>query len=258
MSSYRNSNLKTAWEIIQKVENWPTAWGLRIFRKSAGVRLLRLRTGLQMVCRGNSRDWDVFHELFFAGGYGAALRFLADQPDEPIVIDLGGNIGLFALLASQSHPMAKVFSYEPGPPNARFFEINRLLNPRLLDRIFLTQAAVGANSRTEDWYFDEMNPGGSGFFAGGNLKFSVPVQAFSQIIESLGKPVDLVKIDIEGAEYELFLESPPQCWERVRAISLELHDDPKSRISRSSFLDLIRQLGFQVKEESVVSLFLHR
>jgi FkbM family methyltransferase len=258
MDSYRKNKLGTAWEITRKIENWPTAWGLRLFRKRAGLRLLKLRKGLQVVCRGNSRDWDVFHELFFAGGYEAALRYLANLSGAPKVLDLGGNIGLFALLAARSHPLANIFSYEPGPPNARLFEVNRLLNPELMDRIALSQAAVGAQDRVAEWYFDEKNPGGSGFFAGGNHRFPVTVHAFDRIVESLANPLDLVKMDIEGAEYEVFLKSPPQTWKKIKAVALELHEDPQGLIPRERCLEVIRRLGFQVKEESVISLFLYR
>lgn len=49
---YRRNKLKTVWDITQKVENWPTALGLRLRRKRTGLRLLNLRDGLNILCRG--------------------------------------------------------------------------------------------------------------------------------------------------------------------------------------------------------------
>jgi len=48
------------------------------------------------------------HELYFAGSYGRAMQFLKNLPGEPVVLDLGGNIGLFSLLAAQTHPAARI------------------------------------------------------------------------------------------------------------------------------------------------------
>jgi len=44
------------------------------------------------------------HELYFAGSYGRAMQFLKNLPGEPVVLDLGGNIGLFSLLAHRHIP----------------------------------------------------------------------------------------------------------------------------------------------------------
>jgi FkbM family methyltransferase len=258
MQEYRSNKLKTAWEICRRIENWPTAWGLRLRRHHPGLRLLAFRDGFNVACRGGSRDWDVVHELFFAGGYHRAMQFLKQQSGAPVVLDLGGNIGTFALLAARSHAQARGFSYEPGPPNFRMFEMNRLANPALMNRIELRREAVGGHTRDTEWTFDEANPGGSGFYATGGSKFAVRVTAFAEVLKSLPGPVALAKIDIEGAEFELLEETPLDVWRNVGAVSLELHDDPAGRFSREQFLERFRSIGFKVEEESVVSLFLHR
>src|ERR1017187_10155072 len=116
VSTYRRNKLRTVMEIVRRIENWPTAIALRLFRKRPGLRLLAFRQGINIVCRRDTRDWDVIHELFFAGSYGRAFQYLAEQSDTPRVLDLGGNIGLFSLLAASFHKKAKVIAFEPGPP----------------------------------------------------------------------------------------------------------------------------------------------
>lgn len=257
MQEYRSNKLKTAWEICRRIENWPTAWGLRL-NPRPGLRLLAFRDGLNVACRAGSYDWAVVHELLFAGGYQRALQFLKQRLDTPVVLDLGGNIGVFALIAARTNTRARVFSYEPGPPNYRIFEINRLANQNLMNSIELRREAVGGHSRDTEWTFDEANPGASGLYSQVGKKFPVRVKAFSEVLESLPAPVALVKIDIEGAEFELLDETPEKAWRNVDAISLELHDDPAGRFSRQNFLMRFRNLGFKAIEESVCSLFLHR
>ncbi len=113
--------------------------GMRLRQQRPGLRLLNFRNGMNIACRGGTRDWDIVHELYFAGSYGRAMQFLKALPGEPAVLDLGGNIGLFSLLAAKTHPSARIYTYEPGPPNYQMFELNCLANPGLSDPHSLVQ-----------------------------------------------------------------------------------------------------------------------
>jgi FkbM family methyltransferase len=229
---------------------------MRLQRHKAGLQLLRFRDGLNVVCRGGTRDWDVIHELLFAGSYSRAMAHLRGQPGAPVVLDLGGNIGLFSLLAARTHAAAEVFAFEPGPPNYRLFEMNRLANPTLTERIHLSKEAVSGETRSVEWFFDEANPGGSGLFATEGKKFTVQLRAFTEVIPS--GLVALAKIDIEGAEFELLENTPAEAWQRIGALSLELHDDPRGKVTQQAFLDRMKSFGFTIEEESVCTFFLHR
>ncbi|MEO6034881.1 MAG: FkbM family methyltransferase [Verrucomicrobiota bacterium] len=258
MQAYTNNKLKTAWEITRKIKNWPDAFDLRLRRTRKGLRLLSFRDGLNVICRGDSRDWDVVHELLFAGGYGRAFSYLKNLKGNPVVLDLGGNIGLFSLAAALAHKNAQIYAYEPGPPNYRMFEMNCLLNAEIGERIHLRKEAVAGETRTMQWHFDALNPGGSGLFAGNGNSFPVQVRSFAEVIHSLPGSVGLAKIDIEGAEFELLEKTSPEIWGRVSAVSLELHDDPEGRVKQKDFLDRMVGFGFRMEEESVCSYFFHR
>jgi FkbM family methyltransferase len=255
---YSRNKLKTAWDITRKIRNWPDAFDLRIRRKRKGLKLLSFRDGLDVVCRGNSRDWDVVHELLFAGGYGRAFSHLRSLKGNPIVLDLGGNIGLFSLTAASTHPTAQIFAYEPGPPNYRMFEINCLLNAEISSRIQLRKEAVAGETRLTEWHFDADNPGGSSLFGSQGNTFQVQVRSFAEVVASLPDKVALAKIDIEGAEFELLEKTPPETWKKISAISLELHEDPQGRMKQKEFIDRFAAFGFQIEEETVCSYFLHR
>src|SRR5689334_4456840 len=76
VQKYRSNKLRTALEMRQRIENWPAAWALRIDRQRTGLSLLRFRDGTNVICRGGTRDWDVVHELMFAGSYAKAFALL--------------------------------------------------------------------------------------------------------------------------------------------------------------------------------------
>lgn len=259
MADYNRNKIKTARQIIQRIENWPAAIAMRLFRRQKmGLRLLAFRDGLNVVLRAGTRDWDVLHEILFAGGYARAFEFAAQAPAGSSVLDLGGNIGLFSLSCARRIPNARIFTYEPGPPNYRIFEANCLVNPDLGSRIELRRAAVGGTTREDNWSFDEANPGGSSLFGKQGKPCRVKISAFADVIMNLPKPIALVKIDVEGAEFEILEQTPPQVWHEINAISLELHDDPSGKVNQGDFLVKMRALGFTIEEESVCSFFLHR
>ncbi len=55
--------------------------------------------------------------------------------------------------------------------------------------------------------------------------------------------IDLLKIDIEGAEWELFEECPPDVLAQVRAIAIEIH--PKEGRTTSDLFERIAAAGFR-------------
>jgi FkbM family methyltransferase len=179
-------------------------------------------------------------------------------PGPATIIDLGGNIGLFSLLTARQRTDISVHAFEPGPPNYRIFEMNLLANPALAERIHLHREAVAGANETVNWFFDEQNPGGSSLFGTSGKSFAVNVRAFADVLTSIGKSVDLVKIDIEGAEFDLLRGTPAPVWERVQNISLELHDDPRGEMTQSQFFDRMKSFGYSIEEENVCSCFLRR
>ncbi len=258
-TQYRRNKVRTFFDIVRRIDNWPTAVEMRLRRKQTGLRLLSFRDGLSVLCRAGSRDWPVIHELLFAGGYDHALKFLREAREPATVLDLGGNIGLFSLLAAAQRSDVTVHAFEPGPPNYRLFEMNRLANPDSSDRIHLHREAVAGKSATMNWFFDELNPGGSSLYGkGGGQSFSVRIRAFSEVVATISSPITLAKIDIEGAEFDLVRDTDPRVWQNVSSIALELHDDPSRKMTQAQFLDYFKAQGYSIEEESVCSYFLRR
>ncbi|MGH8101032.1 MAG: FkbM family methyltransferase [Chthoniobacterales bacterium] len=257
-AEYKHNKFITALEIVRLIENWPAAWTMRINRSGEGLRLLRFRSGLNLVCRGGTRDWDVIHELVFAKSYERALRHLSLLHAETTVIDLGGNIGLFSLLAAQRVPSATIEVFEPGPPNLRILEMNLLANPQMGKRIHVHREAVAGKSRVAKWFFDLDNPGGSSLFGTGETGTDVKIRSLSDVVRQFAGRIDLIKIDIEGAEYEIIEQTPAEIWQLIPALSLELHNDPKQRMSNGEFLDRMIEFGYRVEPERVCSFFLTR
>ena len=258
MQPYGRNKFKTTLDIVRRIDNWPAAVGMRLRQHKPGLQLLRFRDDLNVICRGRSRDWDVIHELLFMNSYARALKAIREAKAPVTVIDLGGNIGLFSLLAARQRPDVTIHAFEPGPPNYRIFEMNLLANPSLGERIHLHREAVGGANNTVTWFFDEQNPGGSSLYGTSGQPFTVKIRSFEDVLSSLPGPIGLVKIDIEGAEFELLEKTPAKAWSGISNIAFELHDDPRRRMTREQFLERIKSLGFIGEGESVSTNFLRR
>lgn len=167
-------------------------------------------------------------------------------------VDVGANIGWFsANAAGLVGPAGRVFSFEPRVDSfralSRTFEDNNFM-----DRGVLTNAAVGeeAGEVSIGWTPQLGNPGGTwtlpyeelenDFRASGAELQRAPVVVLDDVIGDA--PVDLLKIDIEGAE-PIALRGAKQLLQRQRpTILCELNPILLQKVSRTRPQDFIRSV----------------
>lgn len=261
MHRYKFRKSVTALRLVQLFSNWPTAFRLWLgkWRTDAHpARLLRMRSGLKFFCREGTSDWNTIMELFVADEYKLAMDYLGGLPARPFVVDLGANVGLFSLMCAHAHSAATVRAYEPAPPNCDQFRANISLNESLKERVTLCQAAVGPETGRIRLCYEESAPASANVFASTGKLFNVEVVSFKDVLSEISGRVDLLKIDIEGAEYELLRGADRELWTRIDAVALELHDDPSGRMTRSEFLKQMSTLGFRARKGPFISLLLTR
>lgn len=110
-----------------------------------------------------------------------------------VVLDVGANVGIYTLLAAKRG--ARVFAIEADPNNVRLLRHHLDING-LTDRVTVFEMAATDRQQTITLYRDPTNSGHSNVFSGVDAT-SVP----GDTIDSLDlPPVDVCKMDIEGAE----------------------------------------------------------
>ena len=176
-----------------------------------------LPSGVMVHLRHNSRDVDMLNEIFGKGCYDPPPGPVADTlKSGPIrVLDLGGNIGLFAAYALGRWEVAAVRSYEPDPVNSR-----------------LLSATIAANDTAGRWSLQQnavSNRSGTLWFVPGRLAESRMAEAHEDGIEvpmvdlyDVDHDVELLKMDIEGAEWSIITD-PRLPTLRARTIVMEWH-----------------------------------
>ncbi len=161
-------------------------------------------------------DLPVYYEIFLGRGYDAALRQLAP---EPTVIDLGAHVGLFALRTKMMRPGARVVSVEPAGDNAELWRRN---TADLYD-VHLEEAAYHP---TEPSLLLEASGLGHSYrtrVTGGGTAV-VPAVSLGELIAKHGiDGVDMIKVDIEGAEGAIVGSDDERMLARSRQLILEVH-----------------------------------
>jgi len=168
--------------------------------------------------RPGTSDLRVFRQIFFKREY----RCLDDLHDARLVVDCGANVGYASVYFLSRFPNAEVYAIEPDAGNAAFARRN--LAP-YGGRVRLREAAVWSapgSLRIErkglgsEWGIEvrpcDVDEG------------DVEAIDLSSVIAELGnRRISILKIDIEGAEAEVFRDGPPPWLALVDAIVIELH-----------------------------------
>ena len=189
--------------------------------------------------RPRTSDLPTFDQVFLGLEYNIDFTFKIER-----IIDAGGNIGLAAIYFANKYPNAKITSVEPEKDNFKMC----VKNTKNYNNVTPVQKAL-SNSNGEELYIKDSGLG-SWAFTTVSKREGIPESnkvLTINIEEILNQNnwdiVDIVKIDIEGAEKELFDSNFERWIPKTKCIIIELHDRMKKGCSKS-FFKTISQYNF--------------
>jgi FkbM family methyltransferase len=178
--SFARDYLRLAWQASRR-------WG---YQGPGRLKIL----GFRIEYPNQSHAVFLFHEIFVNGTY-----WFASARPEPHIVDCGSNIGMAVLFFKALYPRAAITAFEPE--HATFQQLRRNVEGNKLSEVTLINAAVGEKAGSLVLY----SGGGDGSLTtsvdpswGGREAREVRSVALSSLLE---KPVDFLKLDVEGAEY---------------------------------------------------------
>jgi FkbM family methyltransferase len=220
--------------------------GLRAAR--TGLVALRVKNPFRadVWLREPGTDIWTFREIVFREIYGLVAERVGRCE---YVFDLGGNIGLTSLYLATRFPQCRILTVEPYSANCELLKKN--LAPLIATgRCQVCPGAVWRDDTTLDL---SLPPGGTGFDAiqvkavsPTELRQPVPAFTVETLLRMANFPrIDVLKIDIEGAETALF--RAPTAWlARVNAIAIEFHGNSRQE---SGFDAVVGAAGFMIEED---------
>ena len=163
----------------------------------------------------------------FTDNYKIFSRGLQFQPCD-IILDIGANEGMFSILMAKLFPFTRIISLEPVQKT--FFTMIKNIGLNNITNIHPYNLGVGGKSnKHEIIYCDKTYSGGSSMVVTPNFEaqdiVNIEVVAFDDIFDIRKFPeinrVKLLKMDIEGAEYETLYNST--CLPRIDNMVAEFH-----------------------------------
>lgn len=174
------------------------------------------------------------NEIFGKGIY----EFNSDRED-PLIIDCGANIGLSVIYFKQLYPKAKILAFEPDHQIYQALEAN--VASFELSHITLFQEAVWKEDGVVEF---KIEGGFSGRVPKPEDKLNVVKVKARNLKNLLNQPVDFLKVDIEGAEYEV-LKACNHSLQNVKNIFIEYHSHISEKQVLNEILSILTENGFR-------------
>jgi len=191
-----------------------------------------------------------FKEIFMEGSYTRGLAL--PVPDCPTIIDIGANAGFFTFFAASRFSDATIFSYEPIESNFRQLKRNKALNRNT--RVLCFQKAVYGYSGKVSLSIDpddSFTTSASVFDCSDSQleKVEVPCVTLAEIFdEHQLDRCNLLKMDCEGAEYEIFYNCPVAYLHRIDQMAIEVHGGKEANQNITSLAGYLNSINFKTRQ----------
>jgi len=237
------------WNLIKNIKNWHKYYFYKFGFTHPRAISFQTRKGLTI-------DVPIsvvseFKEVFLGENYLKPFRM--ECSGEYTVIDVGANVGFFSLFAYERFPNAKIFSFEPVPNN--FEKLKRHIIKNGCDRIHCYLQAVAKGNGKNTIWADPTQEITTNASIRNSIKQGQQIEietiSLSGIFNHLKIGVcDLLKLDCEGAEFEIIYETPIDVLKNVKRLAREVHQT--RNIPRNNLKDLrayLDNLGFSTKTD---------
>ncbi|MCU7617496.1 FkbM family methyltransferase [Chryseobacterium sp. PBS4-4] len=176
--------------------------------------------------KNEKSDLEVFKQIFIEKQYNPGY-----YKNPKIIIDAGGNVGLFSVLMKNKFPEAKIITIEPDSDNFLIAKKNLEKYPyiQVLNK-GLWSNDVKLKIIDEDvakWGIQVVEDNQNGKIEAISVNTIIKENNFDKI--------DLLKMDIEGSEKEVFSKNYEEWLPKVKMLIIELHDSMQKDSSRVFF-----------------------
>nr|WP_143547836.1 FkbM family methyltransferase [Rhodopirellula sp. SM50] len=210
-------------------------------RNPAGeVTVTPRRLGRRLAIRPGTTDLQVVREIFSMGVYALhPLRKMCPQFAPRQIADCGAYAGYSSCYFADRYPDAKVLAVEPQSDNFALMTRNtaQFSNIEPINKAlwYKTGTVSLGNPAAEKWGFEFEDAGPTT-----DAQAPIPTITIPEIIEWAGGEIDLLKIDVEGAEREVF-QRECEWLDHVGVLIIEVHDGTRPGCSRAVWKQLIER-----------------
>jgi FkbM family methyltransferase len=166
-------------------------------------------------------------EVWYENGYRIG-DFYTPKPGD-VILDVGAHVGIFSLWLLRYNPQCRIVALEPSPENFACLR-NNIRAAGLDSKVAVHNLAIGGaygkvtmmdidTNRSFDARTKDADPGDAG---------AVDVMTIESLFGLANADrIALLKMDVEGAEYDAFSTAADSVFSRIDRIALEYHDNLK-------------------------------
>lgn len=232
---------------LRTFRNWTLYYSRKSARRhrdrvdpAAAERLELLhRNGLRIGVRAGTSDLNVARAIFVDAVY---LPRGMEIPEDGVVLDVGANIGCFALQAARLARRGRVIAWEPEPGNFGMLRDNLARNG-FDHALALPEAMSDAEGETTLHLSDATgNTTTHSLYGAGARTVPARTTTLAKVLEERKiDRVDYLKLDCEGAEPRILSSAPDELLRRIRKIAVEVNRPAEM----AGPLERLRGLGFR-------------
>lgn len=194
-------------------------------------RVVELRGGLKIHLSEHPHDIITIFVVFVRKDYG-------EIPPQGYVIDIGANIGVFSLYAAHCGRSIKVLAYEPNSESFQYLLNN--IKANCLEQIIIPHRLAVTDVHNGKVKFPKISSMYNAIIEGeSDTDFEeVETTSLSAMLSDIER-IDLLKLDCEGAEYDILMKSNRNVFDKISAIRMEYHLGQVAEVSA-----FLAQFGF--------------
>ena len=221
----------------------------RITLERGGLIYLKIK-GLSspIFLRNKFYDTHIFYQIFINKEVDFNLH---KRPD--VIIDCGANIGLSTLYFLKKYPSAKIFSVEPEQSNYHLL----LKNTHSYVNVVPIKSAIWKDNKALNIIDD--GSGHASFQVAEKLEMVAGIEqieaiTLSTLMQNYNlKYIDLLKIDIEGSEFEIFDSNKFNWNSYVDTLAIEIHESIKPGVTNLIYNTMMD--NFDLSSQGEYTLF---
>jgi FkbM family methyltransferase len=230
--------------LLLGVRNWPKMLAAFLGLPVSRPFVVELRNGYHFRVRTRMDIW-IIKEICLDHQYENAS---VEIEDGWTVIDIGAGLGDFAVHAAKGRPRSRIYAYEPFRESFALLLENLRLNQ--IQNVKAFPCAVCAQAGPTDFHISSEAVAHTTVVPRSEIQrdcIQVPSATLDQLLDELQlSRCDYLKMDCEGAEYEILFNTSARTLQRIKHLCIEYHDG----VTGFSHHDLVRffvEHGFQVQ-----------
>ena len=204
--------------LIKEVKNWhiPLFYYTNV---QNGKKIIEFKNDIKFIIRDKSDSVAFFENFFLKVNFPTKKN---EVNDDDVIIDVGAHIGCFTIDVAKKARKGKIIALEPTKKSYELLKENIKINN--FQNIIADNLGIWKKTDIISLYTNENDSIGNNLFKKTNQIEEINVISLSECIEKYDiEKIDFLKMDCEGAEFEIILGLTDETLKKIKKMSIEVH-----------------------------------